>query len=101
MAVRLVWSREALEDIEAIARYIERDSPAYARAVVVKIFNTARDLKQHPYSGRVVPELACDDVRERFVYSYRVIYHASGDEVCIVAVVHGNRLLAPLLEHRD
>ena len=34
MARQLRWSPEAIEDIESIANYIERDSAYYARAVV-------------------------------------------------------------------
>lgn len=33
MAIELEWSEEALEDIESIATYIEKDSPAYAKFV--------------------------------------------------------------------
>ena len=36
MARLLVWSPEAIEDLEAIAAYIERDSAWYAKAVVSK-----------------------------------------------------------------
>ena len=31
MAFTLEWSEEALEDIESIATYIEKDSPIYAK----------------------------------------------------------------------
>jgi len=34
MAFKLVWSEEALEDIESIATYIEKDSPVYVKAIV-------------------------------------------------------------------
>ena len=37
MADRLVWSPEAIEDIEAIAAYIERDSQHYARDVASRL----------------------------------------------------------------
>jgi len=36
MAFKLAWSKEALEDIESIASYIEKDSPVYAKSVVSK-----------------------------------------------------------------
>ena len=36
MAFKLEWSEEALEDIESIATYIEKDSPIYAKSVVSK-----------------------------------------------------------------
>ena len=37
MAYRVVWSAKAVEDVEAIATYIARDSPFYAAAVVQKL----------------------------------------------------------------
>jgi len=37
MARSIVRSPEAVEDIEAIAKYIERDSPWYAQDVVSRI----------------------------------------------------------------
>lgn len=51
----VVWSPEALEDVEAIADYIARDSVFYAGAVVEKMLSSAAGLKWFPESGRVVP----------------------------------------------
>jgi plasmid stabilization system protein ParE len=56
MAYRVTWSPRAVEDLEAIARYISADSAAYAAAVVKTILNTARNFSHFPRSGRVVPE---------------------------------------------
>jgi plasmid stabilization system protein ParE len=36
VALSIIWSEEALEDIEFIASYIEKDSPVYASSVVSK-----------------------------------------------------------------
>ncbi|MDH4316448.1 MAG: type II toxin-antitoxin system RelE/ParE family toxin [Gammaproteobacteria bacterium] len=77
---------------------MSRDSPAYTRAVVSKIRDTARKLKDFPNAGRIVPELDDEAIRERFVYSYRLIYRIQNNNVLIVAVVHGRRLLEPLLD---
>ena len=95
MAVELVWSPEAVEDIEAIASYVERDSPWYAKAVVSRIMETAHAIPAHPRVGRMVPEAGRDDVRERFIYSYRLIYRIEANRVTIVAVIHGRRFLQP------
>ena len=76
MARLLGWSPEAIEDLEAIAAYIERDSPWYARAVVSKIVETAETI---------------------FVHSYRVIYPIEDERILIAAIVHGSRLLQPFL----
>lgn len=89
----LNWSSEALEDIEAIAVYIEKDSPVYAKSVVSKFFEKAEMLREFPESGRIVPEIRRMEIQELFVYSYRLIYRLEENEVLIVAIVHGKRLL--------
>ena len=94
MDVRVSWSPAALDDVDAIAEYIHRDSPAYASAVVNKLLEAARNLAAFPNAGRIVPELNDDTLRERFVYSYRL----QDQDVLVVAVVHGRRLLVPLLD---
>jgi toxin ParE1/3/4 len=58
MALRLEWSPEAIEDLESIASYIERDSAWYANAVVSKIVETAEAIPDYPELGRMVPEMA-------------------------------------------
>ena len=95
MARRLIWSLAAVDDLQSIAEYIERDSPHYAAAVVGKIVALARSLPRHPKLGRVVPEFARDDVRERFVYSYRVIYQVQDEVLVMVNVIHGRRRYEP------
>ncbi|WP_133819444.1 type II toxin-antitoxin system RelE/ParE family toxin [Tahibacter aquaticus] len=97
MAHELRWSPEAVEDVEQIASYIERDSAWYAQAVVARFFAAAESLRELPERGRVVPELRDTSVRECFVYSYRLIYKVSLGKVLVLAVTHGHRLLEPLL----
>jgi toxin ParE1/3/4 len=93
MAHRIVWSFRALADLEAIASYIEADSPNYARAVVRRIVAATRSLGQFPHSGRKVPEFDDEAIRELFPYSYRVMYLVQEDKVTIVAVIHGERMV--------
>lgn len=88
----IVWSQTALDDIDAIASFIHKDSPFYAKVVVEKIIACADLILQYPLSGRVVPEFNQTAVRERFVYSYRVIYEIKSDRIEVLAVVHGKRL---------
>ena len=93
MALKLEWSEEALEDIESIATYIEKDSPTYAKSVVSKFFEKAEILQEFSELGRKVPEFNDTTIREIFVYSYRLIYKLSKETVLLVAIVHGKRLL--------
>jgi toxin ParE1/3/4 len=93
MAHRVVWSRRALQDLEAIAEYIAEDSPAYAAVVVKNIVQQTRLLSQFPRSGRKVPEFDDESIRELLAYSYRIIYRFQENEVLIAAVIHGKRIL--------
>jgi plasmid stabilization system protein ParE len=93
MAQALIWSEEALNDIRNIAEYIERDSPFYAEQVVERLFDLAEELPVNPKLGRIVPELHDDTVRERFVYSYRLIYELRDEAIEVLAIIHGKRLL--------
>jgi toxin ParE1/3/4 len=97
MARGLAWSPEAIEDIESIASYIERDSPWYAKTVASRIVETAETIPDHPELGRIVPEIGDRSIRERFVYSYRIIYRLESERILVAAVIHGSRLLQYLL----
>lgn len=98
MARHLTWSPEAIEDIESIASYIERDSAWYAKAVASKIVETAERISQHPELGRIVPEIGDPAIRERFVYNYRIIYRLDSERILIAAIIHGSRLLNPFIQ---
>ena len=98
MAAELRWSGEALEDIDAIARFIHRDSPYHAQRVVEALFDLGEVIAAHPLAGRVVPELGDSRVRERFLYSFRVIYEVHQEQVSVLAVLHGRRLLESISE---
>ena len=98
MALRVGWSPEAIEDIEAIASYIERDSPWYAKAVASKIVQTAETIPDFPEIGRIVPEIGNPSIREGFVHSYRIIYRIETEQILVAAVIHGRRLLQSFLQ---
>jgi toxin ParE1/3/4 len=93
MAYQVVWSPRAVEDLDAIVQYIAADSTAYAAAVLETILSTTRKLSPFPFSGRVVPELGDESIREWFAYSYRIIYRVEQETVTIAAVIHGKRLV--------
>jgi plasmid stabilization system protein ParE len=101
MARALVWSPEAIEDIEAIVAYIERDSPWYAKAVASKIVETAEAIPMYPELGRVVPEIGNRAIRECFAHRYRIIYRVEPAQVLVAAVIHGRQDFQPLVSRID
>jgi addiction module RelE/StbE family toxin len=101
MAYKVNWSPEAIEDLQSIADYIAKDSNIYAQSVVAKVFDVSRSLASHPLIGRIVPEIGLAELRERFVYSYRLIYQIDGNKILIVAVIHGKRLIDNILDRLE
>lgn len=93
MGYRVVWSSKAVEDVDAIATYIARDSPSYAAAVVQKILDTTRYLNDCPLAGCVVPEFSEATIREKSAYTYRIIYRIDDNRVTIASVIHAKQLL--------
>jgi len=98
MEYQVTWSPEAVEDLESIAEYIERDSSFYAQSVVSQILATSRKIKEFPLIGRVLPEIGDENIRERFIYSYRLVYEIQQQRILIVAVIHGKRLLENIVD---
>lgn len=91
----LVWSREAEENLSAIYAYISLDNPAVASRVVDDLVEATKRLASFPLSGRLVEELKEREVREIVATPYRIAYKVSGDQVAILRVWHGKRLLRP------
>ena len=81
----------ALDDVKAIAEYIERDSPRYAKAVVRRIVQSVERLQTFPTASAMVPEFDRPDLRQVIVHSYRVVVRVREDVVDVIAVIHGAR----------
>jgi toxin ParE1/3/4 len=93
MAYRVVWSVKAVEDVEAIAAYIARDSPSYAAAVVQRVIEISSKLATEAKQGRSILEIEESTIIEQFAYSYRLIYRIESEIVTVAALIHGKRLL--------
>lgn len=92
MDYKIIWSPDALEEIEAIGMFIARDSEFYAESTIQKIFEAPQSLIHHPKIGRVVPEVGNESIRELFVFQYRIVYEIKANEIHILTVIHGKRM---------
>lgn len=95
--MKLHWTEAALSDIEAIETYISRHSMRYARGMVERIFDCARQLETHPLLGGIVPEYGENSIREILRTPYRIIYRVLEDRVDVLAVVHAARSMPEAL----
>ena len=88
--VSVVWWGPSLDHLEAIRAYIEEREPRGARRVVQRILERVEALVDNPHIGRPgrVPgtrELVVTDT------PFLVAYAVEGDQVIILAVLHGAR----------
>jgi toxin ParE1/3/4 len=88
---QVVWSEQALDQLEDACRFIARGSPRYAAIFAQRAIRAVAQLEQFPQSGRIVPELGNRSIREVVVQSYRIMYRVAGDRVQILFVYHGAR----------
>jgi plasmid stabilization system protein ParE len=61
---KVIWAPSALEDVDAIAEYIARDSLDRAALFVTRIFEITDRLQEFPQSGRIIPEIGDQDCRK-------------------------------------
>ena len=91
MARKVIWADAAVADLDDAAEFISKDSPAYAAAFVLTCLETARSLGSMSERSRLIPEFKREDIREIFVFSYRLIYRVEEFRVTILALIHGRR----------
>ncbi len=87
----VVWTAPARDGLDEVLAYIAEDSPEAAERVLGVVLDVAESLTVFSHRGRVVPEIGDENIREVFVYSYRMIYEALAPEVRILAFLHGAR----------
>ena len=73
MARTIRWTESAINDLEEVAEFIARDSRFYATTVVKEARKAARSLRVSAELGRVVPESNSSNIRELFLWKYRLI----------------------------
>jgi toxin ParE1/3/4 len=89
--VKVTWSPLADAEVDEVIAYIAKDDLAAALEWLEHLLERVASLGSFPDSGRVVPELQRDDIREIMVGAYRVMYRRSEDRVEIAAIHHHAR----------
>ena len=89
----MTWTPQALNDVDAICKFIARDAPRYAQLFATQVFKSVERLEAFPESGRMVPEVGQENIREIILGNYRVIYRILNGDVEILTVYHSARLL--------
>ena len=89
--VEVIWTEQAIEDINNIAEFISKNSFRYAQIQVEKFFQTTSTLENNPLIGRQVPETLDKSIRELIIGTYRIIYKVKTLKILILTVHHSSR----------
>lgn len=92
----LRWAESAVKDLEQICNYIAEDSEEYAKIFARRIIDSIETTAIFPHSGRVVPEMKNEMIREKVFNNYRIIYRVKDVSIEIVRIIHNARNIKDL-----
>ncbi len=88
---RVIWAPRAQEALDEALAFVAQDSPTGALRILEQALSAADSLSTLSERGRIVPEVSQANLREVFVFRYRLLYEVHPDLVRIVAFLHGAR----------
>jgi len=94
----------AIEDLDAIWRFIARDSPEAADRVELEIIATCRRLAKRPLMGTKRQDVTTLPLRFWTVTkfpNYVIVYRPEPAPLQVIAVLHGKREMKQALEKRS
>lgn len=89
--MKITWLPRAIQRASEIARHIAQDDAEAATRWVDGLFETTAILVDHPYAGRMVPELGREEIRELLYHSYRIVYKVESKRIGVLTVRHARR----------
>jgi plasmid stabilization system protein ParE len=99
--VIVVFSREALDDLDRIAAAIAEESPKRAVSFLRELRQGCEGLADMPRRFQLVPRYEHAGVRRRVIGAYLVFYRVSEESVDILHIFHGARDYEPILFPED
>ena len=92
--MKIRWTHEALERLMEIEAFISLDSPEQAIKFVNEIIDhSEKILPDSPRLGRMVPEISSPNIRELLFKKYRIVCRLNKNNVEILTIFEGHRLL--------
>lgn len=91
--MKVLWTRESLEQLVDIEMFIAKDNPIIAQQFVEHLIEKGESLSRNPRIGRIVPEISNKNLREIIIKNYRLVYRLQKDKIEILTVFEGHRLL--------
>ena len=89
----VIWTDEAVENLWEIEQYIGSNSPKNAESFVNHLIEQGESIALNPHMGRMVPGISNPEIRELIVKKYRIVYRVHEQEIEILTVFEGHKLL--------
>ena len=90
--MKIIWSPTSRRKIEEIIDYISADNIDAALALVEEFERRVADLKKHPRSGRMVPILNDEMVRELIIRKdYLIVYEIQREHITVLTIRHAKQ----------
>lgn len=96
---QLIWTLNAINDLDSIGEYISSDSETAAKKFVREIIDKADTLAIQPLKGRPIPERIPGGYRQILHKSYRIIYKVENDKIYVSSIYHQKRLLLKINDY--
>ena len=90
--MKVQWSAQAKQKVVAVGRYISRRNPQAAREFISQLRIRVHKIPPFPLSGRVVPELGREDIREVIVRNYRIVYLVKDESIEVITLFEAHQL---------
>ncbi len=91
--MKLYWTKEASVRLQEIEEFISRDNPKIAIEFTDRLLSISETIPDNPEKGRIVPELAIEQIREILYKGYRIVYYRKEKSIEILTVFEGHQLL--------
>ncbi len=101
---QFLWTHTAKNDLEEIVEYIAQDSLETAIKKYEEIKTTTEKLSIFPEQGRIIPELAEQNIvkyRELIISPWRLMYKIEKEAIYIMAAIDERRNIEDILLHRQ
>ncbi|MFH1942575.1 MAG: type II toxin-antitoxin system RelE/ParE family toxin [bacterium] len=91
--MKVIWSKESLDRLIEIEEFISEYNPIKAVEFIDFIISKSITIEDNPKIGRVVPELSNNEIRELIIKNYRLVYKIRKNNIEILTVFEGHRLI--------
>ncbi|HAH54624.1 MAG TPA: hypothetical protein DCM02_04885 [Flavobacterium sp.] len=80
------WRKKASDELEAIYKYIKKESPQNAILVFNSIYDLTLSLPDFPYKFPMEPIINIEKVRYAVIWSFKIIYAIEKDSIVVLRV---------------